>query len=116
VANCVFSGRQTKTQSFTLDERHSAIYDDSHQQRLAVLLTSYFDETLQVRIDINNVESGTETPAAYIARCQQQRMAEAEATITNDTLVNQLIKQFNAEIVQGSITPIDHPLGGTTTL
>ena len=108
VANCVFSGRQTKTLVFTLDEGHSALYDENHQQRLAVLLINYFDEILQVRINIDKTEPNRETPAAYIARCQRQRMAKAEATITNDTLVNQLIKQFNAEIVQGSITPVDH--------
>ena len=93
---------------FILDEHCSALYDDGHQQRLAALLTDYFGEILQVSIYIDSIGPNMETPATYITRCQRQRLAQAEDVIANDGTVKQLIKQFNAKIVEGSINPIDN--------
>ena len=109
-ANCIFKRRQGKTLVFTLDDRHSALYDNNHQYRLAALLSNYFGENLHVRIDIENIGPNMETPSACIAHRQQQRLEKAERAIANDELVKQLIKQFDAEIVENSIIPIEKPL------
>ena len=108
VAHCILSGKQANTWVFILDEHHSALYDSSHQQRLAALLTDYFDEVLKVRIDIAKIDAALETPAAYTARCQRQRLQQAETAIADDPLVHQLIRQFDAQVVEGSIAPVAH--------
>ena len=106
-ANCIFKVREGKTLAFALDDRHSALYDDNHQHRLATLLSDYFGENLHVRIDIEKIGVNIETPSTYIANRQQQRLEQAEYAIANDELVKQLIKQFDAEIVENSIIPIE---------
>ena len=108
VAHCFLSGKHANTWVFILDEHHSALYDSSHQQRLAALMTDYFDEVLKVRIDIAKIDAALETPAAYTARCQRLRLQQAETAIADDPLVHQLIRQFDAQVVEGSIAPVAH--------
>src|SRR5690554_2981751 len=49
VAHCVLTGRQGNVLDFVLDETNSALFDESHQQRLADGLSDYFGETVRVR-------------------------------------------------------------------
>lgn len=103
-ANCQMTERQGIEFHFILDEAKSTLYDVSHQQRLADLLSDYFVE--RVRVIIRPGQVTAETPAAIAARLREERQADAVAAIKNDPLVLQLIEHFDATLVEDSITPV----------
>lgn len=105
VANCAYDQRQEDRLSFTLDEQQSTLYDTSHQQRLADLLSDYFEHPLEVEINLGTPQ--TETPSQTIVRRQKERQLQAEAAIRSDPVVQQLQETFGAVIVDDSIKPID---------
>lgn len=105
VSNCVLTGRQAYEMFFLLDENFATLYDDSHQQRLADLLTDYYGEPISVTIQLGVVER--ETPAAIAIREKAQRQRQAVETIQNDPIVQGLIEHFGAVIDPESIRPID---------
>jgi DNA polymerase III subunit gamma/tau len=88
---------------FTLDKNYSTLFDVSHQQRLADVLSDYFKETVQVRITPGQV---SETPAMIAERERKAKQAAAEMAIQQDPIVQQLISQCNASIQPGSIEPL----------
>jgi DNA polymerase-3 subunit gamma/tau len=52
-----------------------------------------------------NLGSATDTPAIRLARHQKQVMAQFEQEILSDPVVQQLITEFDAKIVPGSLKP-----------
>jgi DNA polymerase-3 subunit gamma/tau len=52
--------------------------------------------------------SVTDSPAVRWAQRQQQRLSEVEEEILNDPVVQQLISEFDAKIVPGSIKTLTH--------
>lgn len=60
-----------------------------------------------VRLTINIGESREATPAAQLLRQQQQRLASAQAAISNDTNVQKIVETFAAQIKTDTIQPVD---------
>jgi DNA polymerase-3 subunit gamma/tau len=104
VANCQLVERQGSEFHFILDEGNSTLYDESHQQRLADLLSDYFIERVRVAIQPGKVT--TETPAALAIRYKQERQASAVTAIKSDPIVLQLIEHFGASLREDSIAPL----------
>lgn len=104
VANCQLVNRQGNEFHFVLDDTNSTLYDASHQQRLADLLSDYFIERVQVRIQPGKITA--ETPALMAIRIRQERQVDAEHAIKNDPIVQQLIAQFGATLREDSIQPV----------
>ena len=102
--HCECVGRQGNRFHFVLDEARSTLYDVSHQQRLADVLTDYFAETISVQIALGKITG--ETPAMIAERERQARQLEAEAAIEKDAIVQQLKTQMGAGIRPGSIEPV----------
>lgn len=105
VRNCQLLGRSGNVLQFVLDERNSTLYDESHQQRLADILSDHFAEPLKVDIQIGAVSA--ETPAAINARLQAERQARALSAMQNDPLVQELINTFSATLREDSVSPLD---------
>ncbi|MDQ2077952.1 DNA polymerase III subunit gamma/tau [Marinimicrobium sp. ABcell2] len=104
VANCVLVGRQGNALDFILDEAHSALFDEGHQQRLGDQLSDYFGEPVRVRIQPGSVPG--ETPAAMAIRLRQENLAGAVSAIKNDPLVQQLMDQFDATLREDTVEPL----------
>jgi DNA polymerase-3 subunit gamma/tau len=104
VANCQLVGRQGNEFQFILDETNSTLYDVSHQQRLADLLSNYFIERVSVQIQRGTVT--TETPAMIATRHKQERQENAVMSIKNDPIVQQLIEHFGATLREDTIQPV----------
>jgi len=83
------------------------VLNDTHKARLADAFTQLFGQAITLTIQPTEVTS--ETPAAYKARIDAARQAQAMATIENDPLVKILIRDFKAEIQPDSIVPIESP-------
>ena len=104
-ANCVLVGRQGNELNFMLDERHSAIYDESQQQRLADVLSDYFGESVRVRIQPGTVEA--ETPAAQAMRLKEESRVEALEAMKRDPIVQQLVEHFGATLREDTVQPLE---------
>ena len=107
-ANCVLLNKQEQQLHFLLDEQQSTLYDEAHQQRLADLLSDYFQQAIQVAIQVGDVtQATTPTPAQIVIRRQQIRQQQAEDAIAQDPVVEQLQQMFGASIIDESVHPID---------
>lgn len=104
-ANCVLVGRQGNELNFVLDERHSAIYDEGQQQRLADVLSDYYGEPVRVRIQPGDVDS--ETPAAQALRVKEESRVEALEALKRDPIVQQLVEHFGATLREDTVQPLE---------
>ena len=104
IANCQWVERQGNEFYFIVDENNSTLYDPGHQQRLADLLSDYFVETIQVKIQPGKVS--VETPAMIAQRHKKERQANAVVAIKTDPIVLQLIQQFDATLREDTIEPV----------
>lgn len=104
VANCQLVERQGNQFYFVLDQANSTLYDESHQHRLADLLSDYFIEPIKVVVQSGEVTA--ETPAAIAIRHKHERQENAVASIKNDPIVQQLIEHFGASLREDTIVPL----------
>lgn len=105
VANCLLVGRQGNLLQFVLDASNSTLYDPSHQQRLADLLTGYFIEPIEAHITLGEIT--TETPSMIAIRSRRERLQTAVQDMKADPIVQQLIEHFDAVLSEDSVKPID---------
>ncbi len=106
VANCVLEGGDGDTLHFLLDQGQSTLYDPGHQQRMAELLSNYFQRPLQVVIRPGVVE--VETPAAFAIRLKQEQYKGALQALYDDPLVQQLLQQFEGTLDEESVEAVQH--------
>lgn len=104
IANCQLIARQGNQFNFVVDENNNTLYDPSHQNRLADLLSHYFSENIQVKIQPGKITE--ETPAMIALRHKKERQTHAIAAIKTDPIVQQLIEQLGATLREDSIEPL----------
>jgi DNA polymerase III subunit gamma/tau len=104
ISNCQMVARSGNEFHFVVDENNSTLYDQSHQQRLADLLSSYFIERVQVKIQPGKLTA--DTPALIARRNQEARYANAVQAIKTDPIVQQLIEHFGATLREETIEAI----------
>lgn len=104
IANCQLVARKGNEFQFIVDENNSTLYDQSHQQRLADLLSNYFIERVHVKIQPGKLTA--ETPALIAKRKQEERYANAVNAIKTDPIVQQLIEHFDATLREETIQAI----------
>jgi DNA polymerase-3 subunit gamma/tau len=104
IANCQLVARSGNEFQFVVDENNSTLYDQSHQQRLADLLSHYFVERVHVKIQPGKLTA--ETPALIAKRYQEERYANAVTAIKTDPIVQQLIEHFGATLREETIQAI----------
>lgn len=103
IANCQMIARNGNEFQFVMDEQNSTLYDASHQQRLADLLSHYFIERIYVKIHIGKLSA--ETPAMIAKRHLQERYDNAVMAIKTDPIVLQLMQHFDATLREDTIQP-----------
>ena len=94
------------TLHFTLDDRQSALFNQSHQDRLAAALSQYFAVPVQTAISVGSVNR--ETPALIQQRLHQERLAAAQQEFTADQHVQVFVEHFGAKILTHTIKPTHH--------
>ena len=104
-ANCSLIAVDGDKWLLHLDPAHSALFNATQQRRLNDALNAYHGRDLQ--LDIALIKPEQETPAQAAARKRANRQREAEASIQNDPLIQQMISQFAASVRAGSIEPVD---------
>lgn len=110
-SNLAFVGQETARGEtvprfhFKLDEAHSALYDEVHQQQLGEALQDYLKMAVTVSIDIAPVT--VETPYLYRLRLRAERQAEAVQALREDPLVRELQQRFGGELLEDTVVPTD---------
>ncbi len=107
VANCVLAARQGNELFFALDENKGSLYDNSHNHRLADLISDYFGQPIKVHMDLAQLPADVETPAMYRERIMREKHAAALHTLQTDPVVQQLEREFGGQLREDSVTFID---------
>jgi DNA polymerase-3 subunit gamma/tau len=107
-ANCTLIAVDGDNWLLHLDPGHSALFNPTQQRRLNDALNQHLGRELSLQIELRKPEQ--ETPAQAAARQRANRQRDAEASIHNDPLVQQMIQQFAAVIRADSIEPLDTPV------
>ena len=107
-ANCTLISVEGDNWLLHLDPAHSALFNLTQQRRLNDALNQFQGRELKVLIELCKPEQ--ETPAQAAAHKRANRQREAEASIHQDPVIQQMIQQFAAVIRADSIEPLDTPV------
>lgn len=112
-ANCVLRGIADNTVRLAVDGGHQQLRNAKSEARLKQALCEYFDQDLRLEIVLNSgvqaeaASQSIETPAQSQAREVGERQQQAQASIEADSFVQAIKQNFNAEIVPGSVKPVN---------
>lgn len=104
LANTQCMGAEGASLNLLLAEDQSAVFNADLVPKLSHALSQYFDETVDVVINIGEVSE--ETPAARAQRLKQEGIQNMINEFETDTNVQQLVDRFSASIEKSSITPV----------
>ncbi|TVZ39683.1 DNA polymerase-3 subunit gamma/tau [Alteromonadaceae bacterium 2753L.S.0a.02] len=107
-ANCALLTRETNQLFFALDESRGSLFDSSHAQRLADLLSDYFGERVKVDINVQTLPAGVETPAQITEREKQEQHNDALQRLAEDPVVQTLQQSFGATLDESSVTILEN--------
>lgn len=97
-SNAILTGREGNQLYFLLDETRASLYEDSHRQRLADLLSDYFAQPVKVSINIGALLPEHLTPAQAGINEKAEKLEQGIATLRADPFVQQLISDFDGEL------------------
>lgn len=107
-ANCTLISVEGDSWLLHLDPAQSALFNPTQQRRLNDALNQFHGRELSLSIELRKPEQ--ETPAQAAARKRADRQRDAEASIHQDPVIQQMIQQFGAVIRADSIEPLDTPV------
>ncbi len=104
-ANMALLDRRDAHLHLRLDDGNGALYEPSHQQRLALALSTYFGQPVTIEVTVGDVQR--ETPRAYHQRRAAERHAAAVQTLNADPVVEELKNRFAGKLLEDTVVPID---------
>ncbi|MFV9616646.1 MAG: DNA polymerase III subunit gamma/tau [Gammaproteobacteria bacterium] len=116
--NCTMQQRNGEKIVLHIASGHSNLVNAKAKQRLQQALGEYFNIDAQLEIKVvNKNDSGSqsgiergmenETPAQTIQRETDQRQQQSVEAINQDSFTQSLKENFNAEIIPGSVKPVN---------
>ena len=107
-ANCVLQKHEGDTIVLALDARFKQLRNTKAELRIQSALSEYYDTEIHLQIELAEQQAlQSETPAQNDARVRDERQQLAENSIENDSFVQMMKKNMNAEIIPGSVKPVD---------
>lgn len=104
LANTQCLGAEGASLNLLLAEDQSAVFNADLVPKLSHALSQYFDEAVDVVINIGEVSE--ETPAARAQRLKQEGIQNMINEFETDSNVQQLVDRFSASVEKSSITPV----------
>ena len=102
-AACVREQFNNNALTLKLDQQHAALLNDNHVQRIGMAMSALFQRTITCEIDIGTTADQA-TPSA-----EQPIEDPAKANLLKEPGVKQIIKTFDATLVESSVKAIaDH--------
>jgi len=105
-SNCSVESIRDESITLHLAKQHEEIAAKGAKQRLEKALQEHFGTQIQLKIDISSNER--ETPAKKKDRAREIIQSQAEKTAESDEVVKALKSQFGAEIIEGTVKPINN--------
>ncbi|MBI1396977.1 MAG: DNA polymerase III subunit gamma/tau [Betaproteobacteria bacterium] len=87
-------------------EEHKHLLDQAYRDKFVAALRTHFPA---LRVDFRLGSGGDHTLAVKDAREQAERQQNAEAAISSDPFVQELMESLDARVVDGSIQPVQPP-------
>jgi DNA polymerase-3 subunit gamma/tau len=100
-SHCVIESVHGPSWHMILDENRANLFNERHVAVVAKALSAWREEDCQVAITPGPVNE--ETPAIRRSRLEGERQAIAEAEINEDPQVMQLVREFDAKVLPGSV-------------
>ena len=100
---CQFIELQDNTFHLSLDESKVHLSKSHYSEKLEEVLINQFNKKIKVIITIDKIIT---SPALEKRAQKAELMENVESAIMQDSLVKELISDFNAEIIPSSIEPI----------
>ena len=100
---CQFIELQDNTFHLAIDESKTHLSRDHYSEKLEEVLINYFNKKIKVIITVDKIST---SPALEKRAQKAELMENIESAIMQDSLVKELISDFNAEIIPSSIEPI----------
>ena len=105
-SNCSVDSVDDNFVCLHLARQHEGIATEGAKQRLEAALREYFNCDLRLKFDISDDE--LDTPARKKDRVKEKIQSQAEKNAEEDDAVKALKSQFGAEIIEGSVRPIEN--------
>jgi DNA polymerase-3 subunit gamma/tau len=105
IANCEMQQIQGNKILLVLDQQHATLFNESHVVRLTKALDEYFGQSLELSIQLGEVQ--TETPAARVIRQKQQRQLQAVENFKSNNHVQNMLEVFSAALIDETIRPLE---------
>ncbi len=103
--NCAIKQRDGNKIILQIVSGHSNLINPKAKQRLQQALGEYFDIDAQLSIEVvKKIEA--ESPAQTTQRETVERQQQAVTSINEDSFVQSLKENFNAEVIPGSVKPV----------
>lgn len=103
--NCSVKRAADDSIVLNLAGQHEGIATEGTKQKLEKALQTYFDRNLALIIEFSSHE--VETPAETREREVARQQSKAEKDIEEDEFVKALKSRFGAEVIKGSVKPIE---------
>ena len=100
---CQFIELQDNTFHLSIDESKTHLSRDHYSEKLEEVLINHFNKKIKVIITVDKIST---SPALEKRAQKAELMENIESAIMQDSLVKELISDFNAEIIPSSIEPI----------
>ena len=100
---CQFIELQDNTFHLSIDESKTHLSRSHYSEKLEEVLINHFNKKIKVIITVDKIST---SPALEKRAQKAELMENIESAIMQDSLVKELISDFNAEIIPSSIEPI----------
>ena len=105
-SNCSVESVTDEAITLHLAQQHEGIATKGAQQRLEKAIQEHFGNEIKLKFDISDNE--LETPAKKKDRVREKIQSQAEKNAEADEAVKALKSQFGAEIIEGSVKPVEN--------
>ncbi len=104
-SNCSVEVISDEMITLHLAQQHEGIATKGARQRLEKALQEYFGNKVELKFNISSDE--LDTPEKKKSRARQKIQSQAEETAESDEAVKALKSQFGAEIIEGTVKPLN---------
>ncbi|MFV1873841.1 MAG: DNA polymerase III subunit gamma/tau C-terminal domain-containing protein [Oleiphilus sp.] len=85
---------------------HYRLFNDNHEKRITEALLAFYSDYSHI-VCVEGLKQGHETPMMWRERLMKERKEHARDLIFNDPNVDQIVQEFQANIIEQSIQPVD---------
>ncbi len=101
--NCEFRSLEGDRLELAVPEAHKHLLEKVYTDKLQAALAEYFGRKLRLRISTGGTGN---TPAEIENQERQAKLAKAIESIDTDPFVRELVENFDAQVKDSSIKPI----------